>query len=78
MKCSVCGINLKPDFNFCPGCGTPVNRKDQFKQVVDESFSRLEDLVRGDTMLRLESLSTRLDSIEEELEHFIAAAPADG
>ncbi len=74
MECANCGKDLQPDFNFCPGCGNPVDRNEQFKQVVDESFSRLEEVVYGDTMLRLENLSSRLDSIEAELENFLLTA----
>lgn len=74
MKCTECGNSLEPDFNYCPECGIEIDRTEQFKQVIDESFSKLEDVVRGDTMLRLENLSNRLDSMEEELESFMLSA----
>ena len=73
MECSDCGRDLQPDFNFCPGCGKAIDANDQFKQSVDESFDKLEEVVKGDTLLRLENLSTRLDSMEQELEMFLTS-----
>ena len=52
MECSDCGRDLQPDFNFCPGCGKAIDANDQFKQSVDESFDKLEEVVKGDTLLR--------------------------
>ncbi|MDC7225133.1 MAG: zinc-ribbon domain-containing protein [Spirochaetales bacterium] len=75
MKCPECGRELQPDFNYCPECGVEVDRSVQFKQIVDDSFTRLEEVVQGDALLRLESLSSRLESIEAELELFLTSAP---
>ena len=78
MKCSDCGRSLEPDFNFCPGCGSELDKNEDFRRVVDDSFAQLQEVVAGDAMLRLESLSSRLNSIEEELELFLTSAPPAG
>ena len=72
MKCPECGKDLQPDFNYCPGCGIEIDSKAEFRQVIDESFSRLEDVVLGDTILRLDNLYSRLDNIEEDLDVFLS------
>lgn len=81
MKCHKCGTELHDDYKYCPNCGAEVDetadsaggQTSDFRKVVDESFTRLEEVVQGDAMLRLESLSTRLETIEEELDSFLAA-----
>ena len=78
MKCPECGKNLQPDYRYCPGCGIELEKKEEFKLLVDNTFTILEEVVQGDALLRLESLSSRLDSIEEELELFLTTEPAPG
>lgn len=75
MNCPECGKELQPNYNFCPGCGIALSGNEQFKQIIDESFTRLEEVVQGDALLRLENLSHRLDTMEEELELFLTSAP---
>ncbi len=75
MNCPDCGKPLQPDFNYCPGCGIELDKLDQFRQVVEDSFAQLEVVVAGDAILRLESLSSRLDSMEQELDVFLTTAP---
>ncbi|HAK44731.1 MAG TPA: hypothetical protein DCO79_02260 [Spirochaeta sp.] len=77
MRCPECGKELQSNYNFCPSCGIALDKNEQFKQIVDDSFTKLEEVVRGDAMLRLESLSSRLDSMEEELELFLTSAPVN-
>ena len=75
MKCPECGKDLQPDYNYCPGCGIELSKSEEFRQLVDSTFTMLEEVVQGDALLRLESLSSRLDSMEEELELFLTSAP---
>lgn len=77
MKCPECGRGLQPDFNYCPGCGAAIDRNEEFKQLVDSSFSKLEDVVLGDTILRLENLYSRLDLIEEDLDLFLSGCKTE-
>ncbi len=71
MNCSVCGRTIEQDFNYCPNCGSPAGRKDDLRQVIDETFTALEEIVRGDTIMRIENLFNRLNTIEEELDIFL-------
>lgn len=74
MKCSVCGKTVNAEYKFCPHCGSCLNGQDPLRQVIDKSFEALEEVVKGDTMLRLENLSSRLVSMEEELDKFLLTA----
>ena len=74
MKCSVCGKEIDQAYHFCPWCGCDIGDSQPFKEMIDDSFKALEDVVRGDTMLRLENLSTRLSSIEQELDSFLLSS----
>ena len=74
MKCTVCDHQMKSEYRFCPHCGTPVDSREQLRQIIEESFRGLEAVVEGDTMLRLENLSNRLVSMEKELDSFLLTA----
>ncbi len=71
MKCTECDGQLEEGYNFCPHCGSPVSSIDELRQSIGESFDRLEEVVYGDALLRLENLSLRLIDIESELDTFI-------
>jgi len=74
MKCSVCGKTVNAEYMYCPHCGSHLNGKEQLQAIIDESFQVLEEVVKGDTMLRLENISNKLVSIEEELDKFLLTA----
>ena len=71
MKCSVCGKEIETDFNFCPWCGCDVEENQPFVQILDDSFQAIEEVVHEDTIHRLENLSSRLSSMEDELNSFL-------
>jgi predicted amidophosphoribosyltransferase len=74
MKCSVCGKTVNAEYKYCPHCGSHLNGSEQLRAVIDESFEVLEEVVKGDTMLRLENISNRLVSMEKELDKFLLTA----
>lgn len=74
MRCPDCGRSLQPDFNYCPGCGNEIDRTEELKQIIDASFEKLEEVVIGDTILRLDNLYSRLDLIEEDLDLFLSGS----
>ncbi|MBI9108476.1 MAG: hypothetical protein JEZ04_17150 [Spirochaetales bacterium] len=74
MKCSVCGKTVNAEYIYCPHCGSHLNGNEQLKQVIDESFQALEEVAKGDMLLRLENISNRLLSMEEELDKFLLKA----
>ena len=74
MKCSVCGHTVNSEYRYCPHCGNPITTREQLRQIIDESFNNLEEIVEGDTLMRLENLSNRLVSMEKELDSFLLTA----
>ena len=71
MNCSVCKNHVENDYNFCPHCGAAIEHNEDFKQIIEDSFSAIDKIVKKDTLSRIENLSDQLSGIEEELNAFL-------
>jgi hypothetical protein len=77
MNCSVCGSPVEHDYNFCPHCGAAVEHREDFRQIIDDSFSAVNEIVKKDTLSRIDSLVDQLSGIEEDLNTFLLSKSRD-
>ncbi|MBN1647079.1 MAG: zinc ribbon domain-containing protein [Spirochaetales bacterium] len=65
--CEHCGNTLLPDYQFCPYCGKNLEKGESLEQVINDSFSRMEQVQAEDFLRRLEKLSSILSDLETEI-----------
>ncbi len=70
--CSYCGKLTSSCYSFCPWCGKSLENKTELQDVLEKPFSKLEKIQVEEKLEVLDKLQSCLDSLEEELEAFLA------
>lgn len=70
--CSHCGKLVdQGDFNFCPYCGSKQKNQGNWQKLLDECLAPLEIQERTILLDRLLTLSSKIDSLDGEIQAFI-------
>lgn len=70
--CSYCGKLTSSCYAFCPWCGKGLEPKTDLAEVLDKPFDRMERIQVEERLEVLDKLQSYLDSLEEEIEAFLA------
>ena len=70
--CSYCGKLTSSCYVYCPWCGKSLENKAGLAEVLDKPFGKIEKIQVEEKLEALDKLQSCLDSLEEELEAFLA------
>ena len=70
--CSYCGKLTSSCYAYCPWCGKSLENKTELAEVLDKPFDAMEKIQVEEKLEVLNKLQSCLDSLEEEIEAFLA------
>ncbi len=70
VVCNGCGRTLETSFLYCPWCGLERVVCDE-DEMLDDTFSRLEDVAERGNEKKVQVLKEKLDSLQSELEELV-------
>ena len=73
--CRSCRRYIATDFRFCPYCGTERIRNYEFRQLLDQSFDRMDGAAQSYTMGWLARLEEQILTLETDLDAFLSLQP---
>ena len=71
--CAQCGGLLEKGFLFCPYCGKELAEKPCAEEVLGPAIEKLVQAAAKNSLLRLDTCREALDTLEKELDDFLAA-----
>ena len=72
--CPLCGGLLEKGFLFCPYCGSELAERFRTADIIGPPLEKLAYTAAKTSLTRLNSCRLALDTMEKELDDFLAAA----